>query len=233
MPPIRRTCVTMALVLAVATGLVACTAKKNETAALPPASDLLTASAAAMRDVKTTHFAIDVQGTVAGIALHRAEGTLTRAGEAKGTATVEQAGSPLEFEFVIVGTTLYIKGATGGFQQLPLAVASTTYDPSAILDPDRGVAKLLGASVAGARTEAREQAGGQDAYRVAVSAKRESLEGLIPGVGDGVTGKLWLAVDSKRLLKGVFTLPASGSDKGSTVTITFTDYDKPVTISAP
>jgi lipoprotein LprG len=48
-----------------------------------------------------------------------------------------------------------------------------------------------------------------------------------------LTGKLWLAADSKRLLKGQFTVPANGSDKGGTVTITFTDYDAPVTISAP
>ena len=89
---------------------------------------VLTASAAAMRDVKTTHFAIDVQGTVAGIALHRAEGTLTRAGEAKGTATVEQAGSPLGVgreRGLAAGALHRLADQVVGDAQLPLARRAT------------------------------------------------------------------------------------------------------------
>jgi lipoprotein LprG len=185
-----------------------------------------------MSDVKTAHFTIDVQGTVAGLALHKAEGTLTRAGDAQGHATVDQLGATVEVEFVIVGDKLYLKGPTGGFQQLPLAVASTVYDPSAILDPERGVVKVL-RTAGNAKTEAREPVDGRDAYRVSIAPTGEALGTLIPGAGNGVTGKVWLDADSKRLLKGTFTIAPSGSDKGGTVTIVFTDYDKPVTISAP
>jgi lipoprotein LprG len=94
------------------------------------------------------------------------------------------------------------------------------------------VAKLL-ASIKDPKTEAKESMGGQDAYRIGFTPAPGALDALIPGVGDKATGKLWLGVDSKRLVKGEFTVPASGSDKGGTITITLFDYDSPVTISAP
>jgi lipoprotein LprG len=218
---------------ALVAGLAGCTSgTKTTTTDLPPASQLLAASVVAVKDVKSVHFTLDVQGTVGDIAVHHADGVLTRSGDAKGTATVEQLGATVEVQFVVVGDKLYVKGPTGGFQQLPLSLASSVYDPSAILDPDRGMAKLLG-SVSNARTEAKEQVGGKDAYRVAVTPAPGSMNALVPGLPDNVTGKIWLAADAKRPVKGEFTVPGSASDKGGTVTITFTDYDAPVTISAP
>jgi lipoprotein LprG len=208
----------------------ACTHRKA--AALPAASELLTGAAGAMREVKTAHFTIDAKGSISGLALHHADGKLTREGEALGTATLDQAGVTVEVEFVIVGDKLYLKGPTGGFQQLPLALASSVYDPSAILDPDRGVVKLL-STARDARTEAKEPVDGQDAYRVAFGPDAQTMQTLIPGVGAQATAKVWLAAGSKRLLKGTFTLPATSSNSGGTVTIGFTDYDAPVTINAP
>jgi len=48
-----------------------------------------------------------------------------------------------------------------------------------------------------------------------------------------VPGKAWVSAADKRLLKGTFTLPASGDAKGGTVTVTFKEFDAPATISAP
>jgi lipoprotein LprG len=223
------------LLAVAAIGLAGCTAKKTESAGgtLPAAPDLMTASATAMKDVKTTHFAIVVEGTVGGVPLHKADGDLTRTGEAKGTATLDQFGATVEAEFVIAGGKLYLKGPTGGFQRVPAALASSVYDPSAILDAEKGVPKLLTVAAATAKTEARESVSGQDAYRVAVTPPAAGLSVLIPGVAEGVTGKIWIAADTKRVVKGAFTVPASGSDKGGTLTITLSNYDAPVTISAP
>src|SRR6185503_11518728 len=98
--------------------LVACTPDKAKsgggttpTASLPPGDQLVKESAAAMREIKTTQFLITADGDIAGLRLRRAEGTLTKEGSAKGTAQVEQGGSTLELEFVIVGDKLYLKGA--------------------------------------------------------------------------------------------------------------------------
>lgn len=224
--------------LSVLVALAACTPDKPKTsgnspaAALPAGATLLTESAAAMRDIKTAQFLITADGTIAGLSLRRAEGTLTKEGSAKGTAQVDQGGLNVELTFVIVGDKIYLKGPTGGYQTLPLSLAASVYDPSAILSPDRGIAKVL-STATGATTEASEAVGGKDAWRVAVAVNSTDLQTIIPGVTGTVPGKVWIGSADKRLLKATFTLPPAGDAKGGTVTVTFTAFDAPVTISAP
>ena len=198
---------------------------------LPDAGTLLTGSAAAMRDIKTAKFLITADGAISGLSLRRADGTLTREGSAQGTAQIEQAGTTVDLTFVIVADKIYIKGPTGGYQALPLSLAASVYDPSAILDPDQGVAKLL-SSTTDAKTEAAEAVDGTDAWRVAITANGADLSKIIPGVTGNTPGKVWLGKQDKRLHKAVFTLPAGGGATG-TVTVTFKEFDAPATIKAP
>jgi lipoprotein LprG len=199
----------------------------------PPAGDvLLKDSSAAMGKVKSADFAITAAAQVAGLNLHSAQGTLTREGNAKGSAQIEQFGINVEAQFVIVNDTLYLKGPTGGWQTLSKSVAATVYDPSAILDPDRGIAKVLGTATA-AKTEGEETIDGKKAWRVAATMKSTDLASVVPGVSTDVPGKAWVSADDKRLLKATFTLPAVGDAKGGDVTVTFKNFDAPVTISAP
>jgi lipoprotein LprG len=225
-------------VLALLAALVAvssCTSshdKKAEPAgSLPDAGTLLTDSATAMRDIKTAKFLITADGAISGLSLRRAEGTLTREGDAEGTAQIEQAGTNVDLTFVIVGDKIYIKGPTGGYQALPLSLAASVYDPSAILDPDQGVAKLL-TTATDAKTEASEAVDGADAWRVALTANGADLSKIIPGVTGNTPGKVWLGKQDKRLHKAVFTLPADGGATG-TVTVTFREFDTPAAIKAP
>jgi lipoprotein LprG len=223
---------------AVLAALTACTHNKPTTSGnasagdLPAGDTLLKDSAAAMRDVKTAQFLITADGTIAGLSLRRAEGTLTKEGSAKGTAQVDQGGLNVELTFVIVGDKIYLKGPTGGYQTLPLSLASTVYDPSAILDADRGIAKVLSTATA-AKTEASEQVDGTDTWRVAATVNAVDLRTIIPGVTGDVPGKVWIGSTDKRLRKATFTLPPAGDAKGGTVTVTFKDFDAPATISAP
>lgn len=215
--------------LAVLAGLAGCSRKSG---ALPAGDSLLKESAAAMREVKTVRFGIESDGTLAGLALRRAAGQLTRDGDAKGTAQVRQFGANVELEFVVIGDTIHLKGPTGGWQKVPLALASSVYDPSAILDPERGIAKVL-STASEARTEAREEVDGVDAYRVAAKLSASDLATIVPGASGDVTGQLWVAADNKRLVRAKFALPGSGESKGATVTVTFSEFDAPVSISAP
>jgi lipoprotein LprG len=236
MPRLRPALALLVAVPVLAIGLAGCTKPKPQasqpTGNLPDGATLVKDSAAAMRDIKTAKFQITADATVAGLALKRAEGTLTREGSAQGTAQVDQSGLNVELTFVIVGDKIYLKGPTGGYQTLPLSLAAAVYDPSAILDPDRGIAKVLG-SVTDAKTEASESVDGKPAWRVAVKANGDDLSAIIPGVTGTVPGKIWIGTTDKRLLKAAFTLPGSGDAKGGTVTVVFTDFDQPVTISAP
>jgi lipoprotein LprG len=212
-------------------GLAACSGKRQQ-ANLPAGDPLLKESATAMREVKTVTFAIEADGTVGGIALRRADGQLTKEGSAKGNARIGPGAGSLQLDFVVVGDSFYLKGLTGGWQKVPLATAATVYDPSAILDPDRGIAKVLGTASDG-RTEAKEKVEGVETYRVAAKLSAADLNAIVPGVGEGVTGKLWIAADNKRLIKAAFAVPASGGSDPVNVTVTFRDFDAPVTISAP
>jgi lipoprotein LprG len=204
----------------------------SNTANLPAGDQLLKDSAAAMHDIKTAHFLITADGAVAGLNLRRAEGTLTREGSAKGTAQIDQSGQNVEIEFVIVGDKIYLKGPTGGYQALPLALAATVYDPSAILNPDKGIAKVL-STATNAKTEASEEVDGQPTYRVAATMNPTDLVTVVPGVSTPVPGKLWISTTDKKLLKATFTLPNSGEAKGGTVTVSFSNFDAPAAISAP
>jgi lipoprotein LprG len=224
-----------ALLLAALTG---CTSKSKEDEAgkadpnLPAAEGLLKESATAMGGITSAKFLITADGTIAGVALKRAEGVLTKEGNAQGTAQVEQMGATVELAFTIVGQTMWLKGPTGDYQQLPLALAASVYDPSAILDPDRGIAKVLGTATGG-KTEATETVDGQETYRVAANSSSETLVNVVPGVTGSVPGKFWIAKDGKKLLKAAWTLPAVGEAKGGTVTVTFKEFDAPGSITAP
>lgn len=229
----------MALTCAVAfaTLLGACTSSKKNTAttdlnSLPAASDLMSQAETAMGDVQTVHFTIAVDGSLPGLPLHSAQGDLTRDGNAKGTANITELGATIQADFVIVGDSFYLKAGTGGYQQLPLSTASSVYDPSAILDPNRGIVKLL-ASSTNQKTEAREPVNGHDAYRVALTPDPTAVNTLIPGAGAGTTGKIWIDASTHQVLQGVFLVPTTGGGATTTVTITFSNFNAPVSISAP
>jgi lipoprotein LprG len=229
-----RTSRALAALAALTLALTGCTAK-NEPSSAAPSGDALAIvgeAAVTMAAVNTVHFTIDVNGKIADLTLHHAEGDLKKDGSAKGKATIEQFGATVEAEFVIVDKKLYVKGPTGGFQELPLAAAATVYDPSAILDPGRGVAKLL-AAARDPKLLGTEQVNGSDAYKISLETDKAALASLIPGAVDGITSVLWVDIATKKLVKGEFTVPASGDSKGGVVTATFTNYDAPVTISAP
>src|SRR5439155_372274 len=83
-------------------------------------------------------------------------------------------------EFVLVNGSLYIKGPTGGWQKLPAALSSSLYDPSAILDPARGIPKLL-AGVQNAKTEGEEDVNGVATYKVTGTVPKDAMSGLLLG----------------------------------------------------
>jgi lipoprotein LprG len=185
-----------------------------------------------MRDVKTARFVIEAEATIADVPVRGADAQLTREGSAKGAIRIDQGGGIVEFQFVIIGQKLWLKGPTGSFQELPLAMASGIYDPSAILDPERGVAKLLSTATE-AKTQARESVDGVDAYRVSAKFDPAAVAALVPGAGEGVTGRVWVGVERKLPVRMTFSLPAQGGGKPGTVTVKFSEYDAPVTINAP
>ncbi|WP_424534546.1 LppX_LprAFG lipoprotein [Sphaerisporangium viridialbum] len=218
----------LALLLASLCLVAACTSSPSA-AALPSGQELVKKSSEAMRSVRTVAFTIATEGKPP-VPVKHAEGSLTKEGDAKGTLQIDVLGNLQELNFVLTGDTVYFKGPTGGYQTMTRKELAGIYDPSAILNPDKGVAHLL-ATASDPRTEAEEQVGGVDAYRVAVALSQQVITALVPGVNQGVNGQVWIDKATNRLLKA--GLPIGGGANAGTVVVTFSDYDAPVTITAP
>jgi len=214
------------LIMSLIIALVTACAGAGKTANLPQGATVLTDSATAMKSVNTVHFAFDVQGNTPGVQLRSAEGQLTREGSAKGTAKVDEGRQLLELQFTIIGQDLYLRPPTGPVQKLPLSFAGTVYDPSIILNPDRGIAAAL-ASGKDATTQEREQVDGVDTYRVQATFPAQPLGTLVPGLATDKPSDIWIAVQGSRLIKAQFPTTSGG------VTAHFSDYDAPAQITAP
>jgi lipoprotein LprG len=225
--------VSLALTAAVAT---ACTSDDTPAngGSLPDGAGLLKDAAASTADVKTAHFTLTVNGTVPDLPVKNAEGDLTReggeGGGAKGTVSMELLGDLFEGEFVLVDKSLFIKGPTGGWQELPASMVRSLYDPAAILDPDRGVAKVL-ASVQNAKTEGAEDLDGVSTYRVTGRVTKDVIASLVPGVDSDVDITFWVRQDGgHQPVKASVKMALEGDP---TVDVTLSDIDKQVTITAP
>jgi lipoprotein LprG len=201
---------------------------------LPDAAGLLKEAAASTADIRSAHFTLTVNGKVPGLDVESADGDLTRegggAGAAQGTVKMTLFGSVFEGEFVIVDDKAYVKGPTGGYQELPAAIIANLYDPAAILDPSRGIANVL-SKVQDPKTEAAEDLDGVATYRVKGKASKDVIADLVPGVDSDVDITFWLRQDGDHQpVKASVGVPAEGSP---TVDVTLSDVDKPVDIKAP
>lgn len=220
----------------VAAFTVACSSEPDSSGPLPDGAALLRESAEAGKGIKSAHFALAVNGKIDAIPVQRIDGDLTKEGSpngaAKGIAKVELGGFLVEGEFVLVDRVLYFKGLTGTFQQL--GDASRLYDPSTILNPDKGMAKVLG-SVSGAKTEGTETVNGVSTYRVAGKVSKEVIAAIVPGVTTDVDVKFWLQEEGKHLpVRAWIQLPPAQPGAGaSSVELTLSELDKPVTVARP
>ncbi|HEX5404292.1 MAG TPA: LppX_LprAFG lipoprotein [Pseudonocardiaceae bacterium] len=200
---------------------------------LPAASTLLSDSGAAMRAVTSVHFSITVNGTLAGVPIQNADGDLNAQGQAKGNARITELGQTVQVDFVLVGKTFYLKGPTGGYQRIPAALAGNLFDPTAILDPNRGVAKVL-TSVRGASTVGQESVNGTDCYRITGKVAKSIVSALVPGINADVDATLWVATAGKHLpVRAEFAVPGNGGSAGAKIDVTISDVNTPVTVTAP
>lgn len=211
--------------------LVGCSSTETSTPTssvpAPSATDLISRAATAMKAVTSAHFVIAVTGTPADLTVQQADGDLTSTGSAQGTASILQGGQLTEIEFVIVDKDLYFKGPTGGFTVLPAALAGQIYDPTAILNPDTGVAKVLtSATGLSAVTESG------DTYQVSGTVPKDVAASLTPGITADTVGTF--AIDKATSQPASVSFGLDGSDGApATVRLELSDLNKELTITAP
>lgn len=193
---------------------------------LPDGARLLADSAAAMRDVNTIRFTVVAQGDIPSVPLRYAEGQLTEQGSAKGLTRFKEGEKVVEREFVITGDTLYLRDPSGQYQKLPTSATGATYNPTVILNSDRGVAAVL-ASGKDATTQARELIAGVDTYKVEATFPREPLSTLVPGITEDTIGNMWISTKDSRVTQAQFRLG------DGLISVQLGEFDAPVSITAP
>jgi lipoprotein LprG len=202
---------------------------------LPPAAQLLGSAATAMAGVHSASVNLQVDPALAMLPVRSATGKLTSTGDATGTATVSQGSATSELQFVITQGSLFLKGPTGQFQQVPLALAAGIFDPTALLSQDRGVPALLRSAVNGT-TEAEEDVNGAPAYRVQATLNPNLMDSVLPGLTGTTSGKVWIDKATSRLVKAELAVPTTPGQAGSPtapVTVTLSEFNAPVTVTPP
>ena len=90
---------------------------------------------------------------------------------------------------MVKGDTAYVRAGAGDWRQVPLAMAAAVYDPTALLDPERGLAHAARHHV---RRPDRGADPGMSAYRVRATFDTRALNTLVPGANEKITGTIWV-----------------------------------------
>jgi len=224
----RATAVGVAAVLVLLAGCTSGSSDPSPSTTAPPnPTELLTASAKAMSAVTSAHFALSVDGELPDLTVQKADGDLTAAGDAQGTATIKQFGQLIEVEFVLAGQKLYLKGPTGGFAQIPAALAGPLEDPAVNQNPPKGGSAVL-SSVTGAPRVSSDDT----AAVVSGTVPKNVATSLVPGINSDVKATFTIEQPSAELTSAQFEL-AGADSKPATVDVELSALNEAVTINPP
>jgi lipoprotein LprG len=209
-----------------------CSSKSQDSSnPLPDAATLLKQSGETTKSQPSVHLKLTVQGEIKELPIESLEGDLTNtpAVGAHGTANIVFLGTRLEgVDFSVVDGTLYAALTKGSYQDLGPAV--DIYDVSAILNPDAGLANVL-ANFSDPKADGRETLNGVDTVRVTGTVSAEAVNKIAPQITatGPVPGTAWIKEDGDHALVQA-KLEAT---PGNSVTMTLTDWGKPVTVTKP
>jgi lipoprotein LprG len=224
---------TFAVLAALSTAVVlvaGCSSSKESTASLPDAAGLLQQSSQTTKNVKSAHLVITASGKIEGLPIKKLSGDLTNVPSTavQGNATLTMGGSDVDIQFVVLDATLYASLTPNNW--LDLGPAADVYDPSAILNPDTGLANML-ANFTDAKSEATETINGVETVRIAGKVNADAVNKLIPQlkVTGPVPGTAWIQKDGDHNL---VQAKIDQSD-GNSVEVTLSEWGKAVTVTKP
>ncbi|MFC7755470.1 LppX_LprAFG lipoprotein [Tsukamurella soli] len=143
---------------------------------LPSAATLQAEATAATKNLHDVDVDLEVDGTVPNLPVKSITGYITNQPvvAAQGNADVTVFGSEVQARFVVQDGILWAR--MSGDKYSDMGKAADTYDPSIILDPDRGLGNIV-AKIRDAKVEGRENIDGIDTVR---------MSGIVPGPVIGV-----------------------------------------------
>jgi lipoprotein LprG len=214
--------------------LVAGCSKSSEESSkeLPAAATLLQQSSQTTRSQSSVHLNLAVQGEIKELPIESVEGDLTNvpAVAAQGKANLVFLDQKLEdVSFVVAEGNLFATlTANGAYQDF--GPAADIYDVSAILNPDTGLANVL-ASFSDPKSDGRENIDGIDTVRVTGNVSADAVNKIAAPIGatGPVPGTAWIAEEGNHDLVQAKLEPSPGNS----VTMTLSDWGKPVTVNKP
>ncbi|WP_431232359.1 LppX_LprAFG lipoprotein [Mycolicibacterium psychrotolerans] len=230
MPTCRRMFAVLAALLATAALFVAgCSSSSKPSEPLPEAAGLLQQSIQVTKALKSAHLEITVGGKIEGLPVKKLSGDLTNvpATAVSGNSTISMGGSDVDIQLVVLDGTLYAALTPNNW--LDMGPAKDIYDPSVVLNPDNGLANWL-ASITDAKSEASETINGVDTIRITGKVSADAMNKLIPlKASSPLPATVWVQkADPHQLVQA-----KADTGNGSSIQITLSEWDKPVTVTKP
>jgi len=224
----RRIFAVLTVILAAALLATGCSSKKADP--LPDAAPLVQQSIAATKALKSAHLDITINGKVEGLPLKSLSGDLTNVPNVavQGKSTITMGGSDIDVQLVVLDGTLY--AALTPNQWLDMGPAADVYDPSVILNPNAGLAGVLG-GMTDLKAEGFETIGGVQTVRIAGNAGAAPVNKLIPQIkaAGPLPATVWIEKDEPHQL----VQAKIDQSESNSVSVALSEWDKPVTVTKP
>ena len=198
-------------------------------------ADLVNQAASAMEQVRSAHFALDVEGqqptTEFVLQVTRAEGDAVAPDRLKAKVTARLGQSPLETELVVIGQEKFLKNPLSGKFE-PQTALPGSY---AILDKDRGAPRLL-RNLQNPTLGGRESVDGVECDVVSGTLNAADLTALFGDnpVSQPVKTQVWISTTEKQVRRVRLSGPiANGEPESIERTITLSAFNQDVTVERP
>jgi lipoprotein LprG len=198
--------------------------------ALPDAATLLKQSAQTMRDVKSAHVELTVQGKIEHPPIKMLSGDLTNvpAVAAKGHTKVTMGGDEVDADFVELDGTLYAALDPNTWNNF--GPASNLYDMSLILNPDTGLANIL-SNFADPKASSRETINGVQTVKITGQVSADTVNKIFPQIATtgNVPSTVWIQENGNHDLVQIRLEPSSGNS----LQMTLSKWNEPVSVEKP
>ncbi len=231
----RRRLVAVLAALSAATVLFAgCSFSSSKSSGpLPDAGTLAKQSADTTKNLKSAHLVLTVTGKIPGLPVKNLTGDLTTSPNtaARGNAQLTYLGQDISADFVVVDGDLWTNALNPGDKTMTdVGPAAQIYDPSAILNPDTGLANVL-ANFTDAKAEGRDQISGQTAVRISGNVSADAVNKIASPIKatKPVPSTVWIVESGDHQLAQVILQQSPGN----TVQMTLSSWGQPVQVDKP
>jgi lipoprotein LprG len=222
--------------LAVVVGLLLAFAACGEEEAGGDAAAIVQDAAAAMGEITTVHFVLDLEYStiemIPGMQVTRVEGDVVRPDRMQARMEALAFGMLLSVDFRAIGATQYVTNPVAPDQWQTLATPAIA---GALLDPRDGVTALL-ADLTDSRLEGSETLDDRAVWRITARADNALVADFLQSEPlPGTTAvEVWIGEADSLVYRVVLTgATAAGDAEDARRTIEFADFEAPVEIVAP